>query len=179
MKNAGQYAAGWPQTLIYCSFFNRFAMPDGSTAGSGTWDDAFRPVMTKLFKCPATESDYYGDLRTGSYAINNDIWAQGPPPLKLPIYIKNTQIKVPASFILLAENQDPIVSGKVTISRPDISNPKGFNRRHSEGGNFEYADGHVEWHPSMEWVKKMQAWSVTAWPFYAPNIRLPFKNSDY
>ena len=178
MSSGGTYAASWPHTLIYAGAFHRFPMPSG-TIGSGTWDSAFEGIMRGVFSCPVIDPSgpiYSVDVRTGNYAANGDAFSTSTTATD---FIKTTQIKQPARFFLLGENGNIVTSGVVSIQRPDLNQPTRWPTRHMNGSNWIFADGHHEWHNQDEWNKQMLAWSVTAWPYYAPNIRLPFKNSEY
>jgi prepilin-type N-terminal cleavage/methylation domain-containing protein/prepilin-type processing-associated H-X9-DG protein len=175
-NNATGYDAGWPQALIYTSVF----MPlDHQSAGAKDWDRAFGPTMRKVFKCPTVGESlpsYGADVRTGSYTANADAFeTSNTLPLK---YIKLNQIKEPARFALLGENTTIIGSGARSIQRPTLTQPDRWPMRHLQGSNWLFADGHHEYHKQEEWNNQMKTWGVTAWPWYAPNIRLPFKNSD-
>lgn len=178
MTTGGTYSSGWPQTLIYSSVFSQFKMPEG-TVGSGSWDTAFEGVMRGLFKCPVvpeTLAIYGNDVRTGSYAANTD--AFDVTTALPPNHIKLNQIKSPTRFVLLGETTRILTSGVRTIQRPDLNNPGRWPMRHMQGSNWVFADGHHEYHKQEVWNKQMRAWGVTAWPYYAPNLRLPFKNSE-
>lgn len=181
----GAYSSGWPQILIYSKCIG--TSNDAVSQTGTSFDAAFRPMMSTLFRCPKSAGSYDTNnvalTRTGSYAITTDLYdaaSVNPVPIGTPAkYYRTTDVKSPGRFILLSENRDIPTSLHFTIDRPTIATPTSFRRRHLEGGNFVYADGHGEWHAAKQFIDQMNTWGVVSWPYYAPNLRLPFKNSDY
>lgn len=135
---------------------------DGNAAGDGTWRGAIFAYVnnTQVFVCPshspaATVFDgrYNDQLQNASYAIND--WHQGStgdpnviganPPRNQPL----ARIRDASKTIFLLESpgsaDDVCPSSQATHGLMLSGSNLTAIRRHNDGGNYAFVDGHAKW----------------------------------
>jgi len=124
-----------------------------------TWRAMIFPYVKNLqvFNCPsAPEYNYAGALAgqcvngegniPGGYGDNCIHWASDPPEPPGTRWAHQVEIRSPAELIILGDSGD--VTGHQISYNP---NTLGFvrsdasGRRHNDGCNYAFADGHVKW----------------------------------
>ena len=137
---------------------------DGNQAGDASWRGVLVPYVrnAQLFICashrpsaPVFDGRHNDQLMNGSYAINDayqGVDGDLPPPPGPPKGRSLAEIWDASSVIFLVESDgrsDDILSAART-SYP-WTPTAAWSRRHNEGANYAFVDGHVKWmRPSTE-----------------------------
>ena len=129
------------------------------------WEDVTEPYLksSQIFICPSESTpSAWGTLRPSgypatiysSYATNENVMTAGtgqalasfeePSTTILMTDVTNNTFEIFAIY-----NDDPNTPGWVGPSRVD--------KRHLDGANFLFADGHVKWRKQTKW----QEWTLT------------------
>ena len=142
------------------------------------WGDRFTVLKDKIWHCPSAEKGVnwsYGNYTYNSGYIGGIYFyaetTAGSNPSWYPHYptthdwesIKLSRIRKPDKTILMSENSpafpytslDPIWG----YAYPDW----GLSRRHSNGANYLWVDGHVDWHLTDEILKHISSSNPDCW----------------
>ena len=119
-------------------------------AGDGTWRGMIRPYCknSQIFLCPSKKMagtvfdgswDDYG--MTAGYAMNVCQWTGGAPT---PPYGQAlASVGDSASCILLLESDGTHSIGQESNTRGWL--PGAYGKRHNDGANYGFVDGHAKW----------------------------------
>ena len=145
-------------TLMYCQDYDEM-IPyddldyDGSgdeAAGDGTWRGMIRPYCknSQLFICPSkrlTSNVFDGRWNdygmNAGYAMNVCHWAAGAPTA--PYGQALARVEDSSSCILLLESDGTHSIGQESNTRGWL--PGAYGKRHNDGCNYAFVDGHAKW----------------------------------
>ncbi len=122
-------------------------------AGDATWRGMIRPYVknTQLFFCPSkkiTSSPFDGSWndfgQNAGYAMNVAHWEDGPAAGMHSPYtgVSLAQVEAPSACILITESDGSHAQGNSTV---DPWVPTGWAKRHNDGANYGFIDGHTKW----------------------------------
>lgn len=139
---------------------SEFAFQTPGGARALTWADVFQPYIKslKVFKCP---SDSTGVPLAGGvplpgeplcYGLNQYFYRTPPNNFHSGYGMSLPEIPSPSAKIYVAE----VASVKsIELVRPDRYDAF---RRHKEGSNYLYVDGHAKWHKMpLDWMTYVPA----------------------
>jgi prepilin-type N-terminal cleavage/methylation domain-containing protein/prepilin-type processing-associated H-X9-DG protein len=153
LKQLGLAAAMYSQDYdeTYVSVYREVDGTPGFTGTDYSWRVSLMPYIrnVQIFQCPSyrPSSMFDGSIpdvgQNGGYAMNTVHWVSGSPTP--PSGVADNSVYDVAKTITFTD-----YDGGISISNTDGSNTPGFirgdagGRRHNDGANYCYYDGHVK-----------------------------------
>ncbi len=159
-----QYAQDYDETYPYASSW-------GDPANRTLWVDALQPYIrnTQIIRCPSVQTATYGygwNYQNFGYMSSAGGFSYNPGRAL-------ADVPQPAETILIGDNPDPGSYGASSLfiygpSQRDTSgtatdDPGLANvaKRHNEGGNYAFCDGHSKWLGAGAATGEDRLWTVT------------------
>lgn len=105
---------------------------------------------TNIYRCPLEKA---GSLRAYSYSANDFLMNFATPPANTSPIAKRTQVPSPSETVWMAESSEKLLNedhfhfaGSLADGEgysPDMFESQVMVKRHSDGANYLYLDGHV------------------------------------
>lgn len=150
------YSQDYDENMPYS--FNYYIYTGSTTGTLVWWEDATQPYLrnSQIFICPSesTPTSYsygrsqlpsmgYPATLLTSYAANESVLATKGATIVPPTALAS--FADPATTILLTDILAPNMEVSATSSDSQTVNASRIDKRHLDGANFLFADGHVKW----------------------------------
>ncbi|MFO8078880.1 MAG: DUF1559 domain-containing protein [Armatimonadota bacterium] len=160
-----QYAQDYDETYPYASSWGD---PDNRVY----WDDALQPYINneQIFRCPSSpgQANGYGwNYQNFGYMSSAGSFSYGPGKTL-------AEVAEPAETIIIGDNPDQgyYGAGSLFIYGPSQRDADGnstndpalanVSKRHNEGGNYGFCDGHSKWLNAATATAEDRLWTVAA-----------------
>jgi prepilin-type N-terminal cleavage/methylation domain-containing protein/prepilin-type processing-associated H-X9-DG protein len=133
---------------------NDECLPVGGQSAGGYWVNVIAPYMksTQIIICPSSAARSAGT----NYGWNFYNFGYTDADHRRHFSVSLAQIMTPSQCILLGDSDMYTISTGVIFNEnyllyaPNYSSTYGLSRRHNEGGNYGYCDGHAKWAKWMD-----------------------------
>ncbi|HCU34963.1 MAG TPA: hypothetical protein DGT21_05735 [Armatimonadetes bacterium] len=124
-------------------------LPVGGYSGGRYWPQVIEPYLknTQILVCPS-----WSTLSAGTnYGWNFYNFGYIDTDHRRHYSVPLGEVKTPAQCILIGDSDmytiatDTLYTMNYLLYAPNYSSTYGLSRRHNEGGNYGYIDGHAKW----------------------------------